>query len=304
MKRLKIKTNGYGAGSFASGPSVFVKKFVEGTKHEIVQSGNVDVLFLVTSGEQHYRSHHKVKKVVMRCDGMYYIQDDPKSPKVRNAGIIDRYMNADAHVFQSVYAKQFYEHVCGTRDVPSTIIYNGSDLPFIGKDNRTVGVLCSTDDRESKRQYLIPEVAKRLLDVDPKIDVVVIGRYKGKLVKNMRMAGQNPHTRFLSLYTGLSTFLDVSYQPCCSNAIIEAARAGMAVVASRSGGTPEFLMGSGLMYGEERVGFDSVKKVPKPDPDEIFNLVLQSFSMVPPCREDLLVESMCAEYDDFFLQVV
>jgi len=47
-----------------------------------------------------------------------------------------------------------------------------------------------------------------------------------------------------------------------------------------------------------------VKKVPKPDPDEIFNLVLQSFSMIPPCRQELSVESMCAEYDDFFLQVV
>ena len=302
MKRLKIKTNGFG--DFGSGPSVFVRKFVEGTRHHVVMSGDVGVLLLVTGDEAHFRQCNMYKKMVMRCDGMYYIQDDPKPPKIRNVGIVSRYMSADAHVFQSVYAKQFYEHVCGTRDVPSTIIYNGADLPFAGKENRNVGILCSTDARESKRQYLIPEIAQRLIKHDPKIEIVVIGSYKGKVLSNMRVLGKCSHTKLLSHYTGLTTFLDVSYQPACSNAIIEAAKAGMAVVASRSGGTPEFLLGSGLMYGETKIGYNEVKEVPRPDPDEMFDLVLQSFSMVPPDRNDLSSASMCYSYDSFLSKVV
>ena len=191
MNKITIKTNGVGAGAYFSGPNVFVQKFVDGTRHNIVLAGNVDVLFLVTSGVGHFKMHNKVKKMVMRCDGMYYIHDEARIPKERNVGIIQRYNDADAHVFQSVYAKLFYEYVCGKRDVPSKIIYNGSSLPYVCKVNRHIGVLCSTDARESKRQYLISKIAGKLMEYDPKIEIAVIGKYHGKVISNMKMLGMN-----------------------------------------------------------------------------------------------------------------
>jgi len=286
----------------ASGPNVFIRLYRRFSNHKFVD-GDCDVLFVVTGCEVQHRKRFNHKKIVTRCDGLYYIGSDLFK---LNVPAIERYRIADAIVFQSLYAKRFYDLVCGDRSVPSVIILNGSDMTF--SKGRSPGVLISTDvthpkKQYSKRQHLVSVVAKALVNSHPNVPVVVVGEYKGDVVRNMFLLGRRGANELAKIYSRYTTFLDLGYQPCCSNAIVEATVSGMNVVASDSGGNREILGDKALLYPERACNFRPVPRPPDPVIDKIVELVERSFTLRSKPRPDLSVKVMADKYDQFLKEV-
>lgn len=281
-------------GRFDSGPSSFLSTFWKWFPGKITL-GDADILLLVTGDEKKYRSQHRFKRIVTRCDGLYYIRDEKQPPAERNKGLIYRYKIADAVIFQSEYARQFYEHVAGRRDVRSTVIHNGSDAKFCSK-KREFGVVTCTDIRRSKRPHLIPAIASLL----PRVPFFVLGRYSGKRTDNMVLLGNIERRRVQEYYNKYSTYLHLGYQDCCPNAVVEAICSGMGIVASNSGGVPEIVKRSGFLFQEESVGFDQIDYPPEPDLREVVTLIYSSCSVSPAPREDLSCREVMKKYDEFF----
>jgi len=256
------------------------------------------VILLVTSSDAGYIARNPNTRVVTRCNGLYYLTKDG-SPVEKNKDAIKRYRAAHAIIFQSAFARLFIHSMLGPRDVPDKIILNGSGFKFQPWGLRVRNVLCSTDWRASKRPKVIADVARTMSIKHPKVKFVILGQWKGPVLSNMKVVGRVTSKEAETYCSQFTTFLDVGFQPCCSNTLVEAACSGMAVVASSSGGNPEIFPDSDLLYSERASGFSYMDSVPMPDVDEIVDRIVKSFSSPPGPRNDLSARKMVKRYDKF-----
>ena len=304
MPRLRVKT--HKASNPLSGPHTWMRMYRKHSQFEFVPDGDADVLLLAYGNEEGYRRQHPDVVVITRCDGLYCVDVPGKDPDDQNERVIHRYVHAHGLVFQSRYCRELFERQVGARKVPSAIIVNGTDMPFLEKPNRTPGVVCCVSWRSIKRPHLVEKLAHFLLARNPKVKVTVIGEYKGKELPNIQVLGRGSPNSFSTFYREHSTFVHTGYRDSCSNTAIEARAAGMIVVASESGGNPDLLEGDpgGLLYKENRIEWGFMDTVPEPDFDHLLDCVLRSFSMpAPGPRPDLSAQVMASNYDNFIYKV-
>ncbi len=168
---------------------------------------------------------------------------------------------ADSIVYQSRFAQEWWECICGPAPVPGCIIYNGVDL-----DRYTPS---GPDERPTDRFRLLLvegslgggyeiglETAVRLageLDGvhEKPVELMIVGKvdralqvaWLARATIPLHFTGQVPHARIPEIDRSAHLFYSADIHAACPNSVIEALACGLPVVAFDTGALPELLTG-------------------------------------------------------------
>lgn len=251
IKVPKSTKNGIGGGiRFCEN----LKKAVKRHGHEIIESGDYDILLIagatLCEKEDFREAKEKRKPIILRVDNLL---EDGKN---RNSGMprLREYAEgATIVVYQSEWAKKLMKPYCGN----GVVIYNGVDTDIFyprtePKNWEGLRIFYSKFSRNEVKQFHEVIYWWREYNLEKQGDtLVLVGRYADDKLKI-----DHPfefHNEENYEYKGVITepeklaeilrSCDVAFLPyqfdCCSNTILEVQACGLPVIYSSTGGTPE-----------------------------------------------------------------
>jgi glycosyltransferase involved in cell wall biosynthesis len=243
---------------------------------------------LVIGGTRHlaglYRAHRRGIPIIQRLDGMNWLHRIP--PRLRrpptgwrhvlraeygNALLkLIRTRLADRVVYQSQFARRWWERVSGRTPVPDAVIYNGVDLGLYMPDGPerppedhcrvllVEGSLMGGYEQGLQSAVLL---AERLLEIGQspllrKVELLVVGRVAPAVQRRweqhlahqsdrvaLAWAGQVPGERIPAFDRSAHLLYSADIHPACPNSVIEALACGLPVVSFDTGALPELVTG-------------------------------------------------------------
>lgn len=189
---------------------------------------------------------------------------------------------ADIVVYQSQFAKDWWDREFGSRAGRCEIIHNGVDLDVFKPDGVERGrrLICveGTVEYSSVSTGAIAALA-RAVEFEELADTFEIygvvsnalrERYAG--FRKVRIMGSMPREQIHAVFPG-SVFVSLDINPACPNSVIEALASGCPVVAFATGSLPELVTpecGILVPYGAD------VWKVEEPDYEALIGAVRQA----------------------------
>lgn len=192
------------------------------------------------------------RKKILRLDGVYH--DLGKDWKAKNIGMVRALRNCDGVVYQSQHAKRLADRYLGEAQVPTAIIFNGSEPGYYDRippyETTKVVVMAVSKWRPHKR--LTDIVESFLLAQIPDSKLVIAGdvsnsgvssrnirRYKA--MDSIRFIGHVPQDVLASYYRVAIASVHLCWFDACPNSVVEALCAGVPVVTNNVGGTHELV---------------------------------------------------------------
>jgi glycosyltransferase involved in cell wall biosynthesis len=239
-----------------------------------------------------WRSRRAGVRVIQRLDGMEWL-----SKKNRTAGGLQmqaflrnrlialvRAHLADVVVYQSQFAKDWWDREFGSRAGRWEIIHNGVDLDVFKPNGAGPGrrLICvegtveyssvSTGAIEALARAVESEGLADTFEVYGVVSDSFRERYAG--FRKVRIMGSIPREQIHTVFPG-SVFVSLDINPACPNSVIEAMASGCPVVAFSTGALPELVppeCGILVPYGAD------VWKLEEPDYRGVIKAVGQAFA--------------------------
>jgi len=258
------------------GPSSFQSKLIKGLSKRGIQTdfnpleGDVKTLLVVGGTKQIptiWRAKNKGIRVVQRLNGMNWIHTK------KNTGLKhylrSEYGNmilstirkhlADAIVYQSQFARSWWQTVYGRSNVEANVIYNGVDLDEYnpsGPHERPgdhIRVLLVEghlgEGNESGLMNAIQLVEQLKQRLAQPVELMVAGKVPQKIIEKtssqtdiwINWAGVIPRNEIPKLDRSSHLLFSADLNAACPNSVIEALACGLPVVAYSTGSLPEIL---------------------------------------------------------------
>lgn len=229
-----------------------------------------------------WRAHHRGVRVVQRLNGINWVH------RIRRTGwrhyLRAEYGNfilatirsrlADHIVYQSEFARQWWERKYGPTRVPSSVIYNGVDLNIYTPE----GTSSRPDDRY--RLLLVEgslgggyeigletavQLAENLVhtqNLGKPVELIVVGKVATELQAHcqqrthvsLQFTGLVPFESIPEIDRSAHLLYSADVNAACSNSVIEALACGLPVVGFDTGALPELVMGDSgrvVPYGQD-----------------------------------------------------
>ncbi len=238
-----------------------------------------------------WRSRRAGARVVQRLDGMEWL-----SKKSRTAGGLQmqaflrnrlialvRSRLADIVVYQSQFAKDWWDREFGSRAGRCEIIHNGVDLDVFKPDGVERGrrLICveggiehspvSTGTIEALASAVESEGLADTFEIYGDVSDSLRKRYAG--FRRVRIMGAVPREQIHTVFPG-SVFVSLDINPACPNSVLEALASGCPVVGFATGALPELVTpecGVVVPYGAD------VWKLEEPDYPSLVEAVGRAF---------------------------
>ena len=218
--------------------------------------------------------------VVQRLDGMNWLHRLPSRRSGLRHYLRAEYGNrllawirsrlATKVVYQSEFARDWWQRVHGATPVPSYVIHNGVDLELYTPDGegappgdrtRLLMVEGSLAGGYEHGLEVAVDLAQRLQDrssagADQPVELMVVGRVAPELKRwwderlrgntdtiSINWAGLSPPDRIPEIDRSAHLFYASDIHPACPNAVIEALACGLPVVSFDTGALPELVNG-------------------------------------------------------------
>lgn len=268
-----------------SGMATFQGKMAAGLEARGIEavfgaSANPCDAILVVGGTRQVGTLWKARRqgipVVQRLDGMNWIH------RVRNTGIrhylraeygnallsLIRSRLASRVVYQSQFAREWWERTYGPTPVDWSVVYNGVDLSVFSpgkrqalQANRVRMLVIEASLRGGYELGLENAVELAITlpmrghkhDGSPRVELVVAGRVDERVRRRMEKvdgveiewAGVVPHDRVPAIHRSAHFLFSADINAACPNTVIEAMACGTPVVGFETGALPELLDGKG-----------------------------------------------------------
>lgn len=185
---------------------------------------------------------------------------------------------ADGVVYQSQFARDWWERACGSTRVPSQVIYNGVDLDIYnphGTSHRPVDRFrfLLVEARLGGGYEIGLETAVRLVEAlngeyGKATELMVIGKVAGSLQEIWRgrvdfpiiFTGQVSRENIPEIDRSAHVLYSADIHAACPNSVIEALACGLPVIAFNTGALPELVKGDAgriVPYGGDPWRLDS-----------------------------------------------
>jgi glycosyltransferase involved in cell wall biosynthesis len=232
---------------------------------------------LVIGGTRHldllWRVHHRGVRIIQRLNGMNWIHRRQRTgvrhfirSEMNNAilAMIRRRL-ADRVVYQSQFARNWWQTVHGPVQTPGRVIYNGVDLeefnpdgPQHRPDDRIRLLLVEGHLRGGYEHGLVNAVQlTRMLNQQgkKKVELVVAGDVPESLHQKVQQPGESwinwtgiiPQGQIPELDRSAHILFSADLNAACPNAVIEAMACGLPVIAFATGSLPELVDGDAGM---------------------------------------------------------
>ena len=228
-----------------------------------------------------WRAHRRGVRIVQRLNGLNWIH------RVRRTGLRHflraEYGNfilrtirarlADHIVYQSEFARRWWERIYGPARVPSSVIHNGVDLNVYtpeGPSNRpedryrlllVEGSLGGGYEMGLETAVELAQTLSRTPGLDKLVELVVVGRVAADVQTRWQQAevplqftGLVPRERIADIDRSAHLLYSADVNAACPNSVIEALACGLPVVGFDTGALPELVSGDAgrvVPYGQD-----------------------------------------------------
>jgi glycosyltransferase involved in cell wall biosynthesis len=300
----------------AAGPANFQRRLETGMRARGIdvtydpQDGSLDAL-LVVGGTRHLNSLRSVRRrgvpIYQRLNGMnwihrrlrtglrHYLRAEASNLLLRI--VRDRF--ADAVIYQSAFARGWWEGVCGAAPGTASIVHNGVPLdgwspdgpekPPEGRTRLLVveGNLAGGYEHGLEAAFALGAMLKAR--VGSPVEVVVAGSapqalrqdWQGHTSVEVTWLGLVPPSEIPALDRGAHLLCAADLNPACPNAVIEALACGLPVVSFDTGGLSELVTGESgrlALYGGDPWRLDP------PDLEALTRAALEILADLPRFR--------------------
>ena len=261
---MKVHFDGVNFGSL-SGPNTFASRLARKlfeSGHELVLEGpkaDVSLVFIERSGRP------LAQKVVQRLDGIWF---KPEEFAIKNSGIYELYMQADAVVWQSDFDRDMTTRWWNVPKGVGEVIRNGIDttplteltIPALSKmvqDYERIYV-CSSNWHPQKRLRANVELFERLNARRPNSCLIIMGKDPDVRTPSRHIFFTGPvgPDVYMQVYAAASWMLHLAWADHCPNVVIEALSQGTPVVCSSVGGTKELIGTYGKVLQDQPYDFE------------------------------------------------
>ena len=223
-----------------------------------------------------------------RLDGIIYdIMADPDQKKEANETFLNGARKSRGVIFQSEFSKKLFEKVLGYVPTVQTVIHNGTDLNVFKRGNdhhirRQLGIeddafvfITSAKWRAHKR---LPAILESFVNFRAKHHIpthlIVLGDYEDLGMENVHFLQKVPNAELPLYFNAAQVYLFYSWLDPCPNSVVEAISAGLPVVCTNQGGTPELVrMSNGgiIVEADDEFPYTEINlyNPPRPDMDKI-----------------------------------
>jgi glycosyltransferase involved in cell wall biosynthesis len=229
-----------------------------------------------------WRARRRGVRIVQRLNGMNWIHRIQRtgwrhSLRAEYGNLIlstIRSRLADHIVYQSEFARRWWERVYGPTRVPSSVIYNGVDLntytpdgPSSRPDDRyrlllVEGSLGGGYEMGLETAVQLAETLARTQNLDQPVELMVVGRVAAGLQAlwqqqtsvPLQFTGPVPREHIAELDRSAHLLYSADVNAACPNSVIEALACGLPVTGFDTGALPELVVGEAgriVPYGRD-----------------------------------------------------
>lgn len=260
-------------------------------------------------GRVHYKS--QCKKNIIRV-GPASVETN-KNYKAINKAKSESVNKCDAVIYQSKYSKKAYHHFVCKPNIPETIIYNGAKQSYIEPETYNKTFLMCT--RRWWPQKRLKFGIRAFLEAGiPSAELWIVGdcsmnkynrKWREPSLKYLGVVNQNTLD---VLRANCYAHIHLTYLDAAPNSVVESLVAGIPVVCTNQGGTPELVMQdesgySTVLDGDKPYSFNPINlnRPPKIDVHELaLQFVLYSKKRQSAFAPKLFIENIAAQYVEFF----
>jgi glycosyltransferase involved in cell wall biosynthesis len=229
-----------------------------------------------------WRAHRRGVRIVQRLNGMNWIH------RIRRTGwrhsLRAEYGNfilatirsrlADHIVYQSEFARRWWERAHGPTKVPSSMIYNGVDLNAYTPDGPSSrpedryrlllveGSLGGGYEMGLETAVQLAKVLGRIQNLEKPVELMVVGRVAAGLQARwqqqaqvpLQFTGLVPRERIAEIDRSAHLLYSADVNAACPNSVVEALACGLPVVGFDTGALPELVSGDAgriVPYGRD-----------------------------------------------------
>lgn len=239
-----------------------------------LEDGPYDGL-LLTGGTRHlgslWRARRRGIPILQRLDGMNWLHRRKRTGlrhylRAEYGNLLLRLIRdrlADVVVYQSEFARRWWEQARGPTPVPWQVVHNGVDLQVYspqGPQKRpgdrwrlllVEGSLMGGYETGLGTALSLAQELEKCLPPGRPLELVVVGRVPPELQARYASSGavkvvwegQAPAERIPEIDRSAHLFFSADLNPACPNAVIEALACGLPVVSFATGALPELVTG-------------------------------------------------------------
>ena len=295
------------------GPSSFQSKLIHGLKSRGITAGfnpldpDIQTLLVVGGTKQLHtiwQARRRGIRVVQRLNGMNWIHRKKRTGikhYIRSEygnfilSTIRRHLS-DAIIYQSQFARSWWQTAYGKSKVEATVIYNGVDLTTYhpaGPHQRPtdhIRILLVEghlgEGNETGLLNAIPLVEQLGQRISQPVELMVAGKVPPSIIENIKnrtniwisWAGVIPREEIPTLDRSAHLLFSADLNAACPNAVIEALACGLPVVAYSTGSLPEILQndaGRTAPYGS------NYWEMEQPDVSSLVNAAAEILNNLP-----------------------
>ena len=228
-----------------------------------------------------WRARRRGVRIVQRLNGMNWVHRIHRTGwrhflRAEYGNFILRIIRArlaDRIVYQSEFARRWWERVYGPAKVPSSVIYNGVDLDVYTPDGPSSrpedryrlllveGSLGGGYEMGLETAVQLAQTLNRTPGLEKPVELVVVGRVAADLQARWQQAqvppqftGLVPRERIAEIDRSANLLYSADVNAACPNSVIEALACGLPVAGFNTGALPELVTGDAgriVPYGRD-----------------------------------------------------